>query len=85
MGPGGFFPTNPDLADILDDTDFDFETSYFSFALLGPKTMQKIKKAKSVLPKMSARSGLVEKNPPGPIWGRPGSFFAWAGKIKKKM
>ena len=24
MGPGGFFPTNPDLADILGDTDFDF-------------------------------------------------------------
>ena len=25
MGPGGFFPTNPDLADILGRTDFDFE------------------------------------------------------------
>jgi len=25
MGPGGFSPTNPDLADILGDTDFDFE------------------------------------------------------------
>ena len=23
MGPGGFFPTNPDLADIFGDTDFD--------------------------------------------------------------
>ena len=30
MGPGGFFPTNPDLADILGDTDFDFENLYFS-------------------------------------------------------
>ena len=29
MGPGGFFPTNPDLADILGDTDFDFENLYF--------------------------------------------------------
>ena len=29
MGPGGFFPTNPDLADILGDTDFDFENVYF--------------------------------------------------------
>ena len=29
MGPGGFFPTNPDLADILGDTDFDFENFYF--------------------------------------------------------
>ena len=25
MRPGGFFPTNPDLADILGRTDFDFE------------------------------------------------------------
>ena len=29
MGPGGFFPTNPDLADILGDMDFDFENFYF--------------------------------------------------------
>ena len=29
MGPGVFFPTNPDLADILGRTDFDFENSYF--------------------------------------------------------
>ena len=29
MGPGGFFPTNPDLADILGRTDFDFEKFYF--------------------------------------------------------
>ena len=26
-----FFPTNPDLADILDDTDFDFDNLYFFF------------------------------------------------------
>ena len=25
-----------------------------------------------------------EKNLPGPIWGPPGPFFAWAGKIQKK-
>ena len=24
-----------------------------------------------------------EKNLPGPIWGPPGPFFAWAGKIQK--
>ena len=30
MGPGGFFPTNTDLADILGRTDFDFENLYFS-------------------------------------------------------
>ena len=29
MGPGGFCSTNPDLADILGDMDFDFEN--FSF------------------------------------------------------
>ena len=29
MGPRGFFPTNPDLADILGDTDFDFEIYIF--------------------------------------------------------
>ena len=29
MGPGGFFPTNPDLADILGRMDFDFEKFYF--------------------------------------------------------
>ena len=35
MGPGGFFPTNPDLADILGRTDFDFENFYF-LDFLGP-------------------------------------------------
>ena len=29
MGPGGFFPANPDLADILGDTDFNFRNLYF--------------------------------------------------------
>ena len=29
MGPGGFFPTNPDLADILGRTDLNFETFHF--------------------------------------------------------
>ena len=36
MGPGGFFPTNPDLADILGDTDFDFENLYFLEESPGP-------------------------------------------------
>ena len=30
IGPGGFFPTNPDLADILGRTDLNFENFYFS-------------------------------------------------------
>ena len=29
IGPGGFFPTNPDLADILGRTDLNFEKFYF--------------------------------------------------------
>ena len=33
-GQEDFFPTNPDLADILDRTDFDFENLYF-FDLFG--------------------------------------------------
>ena len=50
-----------------------------------PKKSKKYKfsKSKSVLPKMSARSGLVGKNPPRPIWAPLGPFFAWAGKIEK--
>ena len=36
MGPGGFFPTNPDLADILGDMDFDFDNFIF-WIFLGPK------------------------------------------------
>ena len=31
MGPGGFFPTDPDLADILGDTDFDFDNFLLIF------------------------------------------------------
>ena len=26
-----------------------------------------------------------KKNLPGPIWGPPGQFFAWAGKIQKLL
>ena len=37
MGPGAFFShTNPELADILGDSDFDFENCYF-LDLLDPK------------------------------------------------
>ena len=32
---------------------------------------------------MSARSGLVRKNPPGPIWGHLRPFFPWTGKNQK--
>ena len=36
MGPGGFFPTNPDLAGILGRTDLDFDNFSF-FILLDPE------------------------------------------------
>ena len=36
IGPGGFFPTNPDLANILGRTDLNFENFYF-FHFLDPK------------------------------------------------
>ena len=36
MGPGGFFRTNPDPADILGDMDFDFENFYL-LDVLDPK------------------------------------------------
>ena len=35
--PGGFVPTNPDLADILGGTDLDFENFYFIFDFLDHK------------------------------------------------
>ena len=38
MGPGGFFPTNPDLADIWGDTDSDFDNCYF-WDLLDPRSL----------------------------------------------
>ena len=52
-----------------------------------PKKSKKTKfsKSKSVLPKMSGRSGLVGQNPPGPIPGPLGPFFAWAGKVQKML
>ena len=38
MGPGGFFPTNPDLADILGRADLDFENFIF-FHFVDPKIL----------------------------------------------
>ena len=53
--------------------------------ILGPKKSknQKFSKSKSVLPKMSARFFYAGKRRPRPIWGPPGQFFPWAGKIQK--
>ena len=38
-GQEDFFPTNPDLADILGRTDLDFETFHF-FDFLDPKSLE---------------------------------------------
>ena len=48
----------------------------------GPPPKKK-SKSKSVLQKMSARSGLVGKKPPGPIWGHLRQLFPWVGEIKR--
>ena len=50
-----------------------------------PKESKKLKfsKSKSVLPKMSARSGLVGKNLPGPIWAHLGHFLRRPEKTQK--
>ena len=36
MGPGGFFPTNPNLADVLGIMDVDFDIFYY-FDFLDPR------------------------------------------------
>ena len=67
MGPGGFFPTNPDLADILGRTDLDFENLYFldffgsQISGLGPL-------GPSLGPPTWARRGPTHL---GPAWAHP--------------
>ena len=38
MGPGGFFLTNPDLADLLGRTDLNFDNCYFKFCMFWTPT-----------------------------------------------
>ena len=65
MEPEGFFPTIPDLADILGRTDFDFDNSYF-FDLVESKISRF---PGSRFPEIW----------PGPGLGRAGLGWAWAG------
>ena len=66
MGPEGFFPTNPDLADILGDTDFDFDFENFYFwDFLGIPNFQISRSQISKFPEICPGPGL------GPAW-------AWA-------
>ena len=69
MGPDGpkwgqedFFPTNPDLADILGRTDFDFENFYF-FDFVGPKFLAWAQLGPTHL-------GPAGVHPLGPGWGK---------------
>ena len=66
-GREGFFLANPDLADILGNTDFDFENFvFFSFFFLDPN-FQISRSQISKFPEIWPRPGL------GPAWAR-----AWA-------
>ena len=58
IGPGGFVPTNPDLADILGRMDLDFENFYFS-DFLDPKFLD------FQVPRFP-------KSGPGQAWAGPG-------------
>ena len=58
-GQEDFFPTNPDLADILGRTDLDFENFHFFFYLWDPKFLD------FQVPRFP-------KSGPGRAWARPG-------------
>ena len=68
MGPGGFFPTNPDLADILGRTDLDFENLYF-FHFLDPQFLD------FQVPRFP-------KSGPGQAWAGPGQARLGLGQAK---
>ena len=58
----------------------DFETTRTEKKVKSKQCPQ-LRKSKCVLPKMLARSRLVGKNNPGPIWGHFKTIFPWAGKM----
>ena len=74
MGPGGFFPTNPDLADIFGRTDLDFENFiyYFFSDFLEPKFLD------FQVPRFP-------KSGPGQNWAGLSQAWAkaWAGPARK--
>ena len=73
MGPGGFFPTNPDLADILGDTDFDFENFYFLDVLVSLN----FRFPGSQISNFQAPAGLGGLSA-GPFGGPSGGALWWA-------
>ena len=86
MGPDGpkwgqedFFPTDPDLADILDDTDFDFENFYF-LIFLGPKFLAWAQLA-TWAQLGPTHLGLAWAHPLGLGWGPP----TWAPRVARSL
>ena len=67
MGPGGFFPTNQDLADILGRTDFDFEIFDFLYVWIPNFQISRFPDFQ--------KSGLGRAGPLG--WA--GGVLGWAG------
>ena len=79
MGPGGFFPTNPDLANILGRTDIDFENFYFldflDLTFSGFQIPRFPNFQKSGLGQVWAGLG------PGRAWARLGPWAGWAPRL----
>ena len=94
MGPGGFFPTNPDLANILRRTDLDFKNFYFPH-FLDPKFLDfqvprfpksGLGRAKLGLSHLNQQIGSAsgpDSDLLGPIWGHPRHVFHGPKQIQK--
>ena len=83
--PCGFFwkPGNPDFWKSGNPDFWDLEIQKLGVQQI--KKNEKFSKFESVLPKMLARSGLVGKKNPGPIWGHLRPFFPWTEKMQKML
>ena len=84
MGPGGFLPTNPDLADILGRTDLDFDNFCFLFFVcFGIPNFQISRFQISKFPEIWPGPGLGRAGPglglgPGSPLDGPGGSLGWA-------
>ena len=73
-GQEGFFPTNPDLANILGRTDFDFENFHFFLIFWGPKFLAWAHLGQAWAHQLGPRVGPPTWAPRGPTHLGP----AWA-------